>query len=938
MQEYAANHPVLLAAADVTEAKIRRTQTSMLYDQLPQGLAATVFNSTLMAWALSAVIPATPLILWMSIMVSLCVYRYVTLKRFRREDVDAFDDTKWRKIFKVSATATAIAWGAAGFLLFPDSSTQHQALIGFVLAGMAAGASSSMAADDRIYRIYLFIVIVPYLTQLLLEGSTVNVAMAAMGGAFLAAMSISSRKTARVTHDALRLKFENQHLLTELSQQAEQLRVANELLTGENAERQKSESALREALDDVKTSARAKSQFLANMSHEIRTPMNGVFGMTDLLMRTKLDDRQKKLLGTINESAKSLLTIINDILDLSRIESGKLELDIHEFSTRDIIERATELLASQSHKKGLELSVFVDKDVPFSTKGDSGRIKQVLLNILGNALKFTQYGEIAVRVTRAGGSDTSSRIRFEVRDTGIGIDAAVLDKLFDPFTQAESSISRRFGGTGLGLSISRHLVELMGGKIELKSTLGKGTQVAFELDLEHGLTIQSAADNDPGVLEGARIIVVDDRETNCEILANYLSTYGSKVSVALSTAQAWPMLEEALAAGKPFHAAVIDMLMPDENGLEFSARIKDDAKLSRLKVIMATSLNWQGDLASIRNAGIETLLTKPIRRHDLISAASRAISGNRHPGWRPKRPQNAAAELGSDKITAIATFDARVLLVEDNPVNIEVAVELLTSMGCMVQTARNGLEALAQFKNETFDIVLMDCQMPIMDGLSATRRIREFELVQAKVRIPIVALTANAYAEDRARCIDAGMDDYLSKPYAEEQLSDTLKKWLKLEASTSAASEPEPAVSHSSPISVDTAPATPKDDAPQSVIDEGVVGPLRKSRPDLFKRLTATYLNYAPTALAELKTALEAKDLTTLGRVAHSLKSSSANLGATKLSKFCKDLELATKENNEAAVEGLVAGIVSAFADVAAALTAGMPDEAPSTAPVRVAK
>ena len=938
MQEYSVNRTVHLAAQDLTDAKIRRAQIRMLYDQLPQGLIATVFNSSLLAWTLSAVVPTTPLIFWMGVMVSLCIVRYLTLKEFRREDVNSFDEKKWRTVFLAFATATAAAWGAAGFFLFPDSSHQHQAFVGFVLAGMAAGASSSMAADDKIYRVYLLLAVAPYLVQLLAEGSPVNVAMAAMGCAFLAAMGISSLKTARVTHDALRLRFENQDLLTELSQQSETLRLTNVSLTDENNERQKSEVALREALEEVKISARAKSQFLANMSHEIRTPMNGVFGMTDLLMRTQLDDRQKKLLGTINESAKSLLTIINDILDLSRIESGKLELDIHEFSTRDIIERATELLASQSHKKGLELSVFVDKDVPFSTKGDSGRIKQVLLNILGNALKFTQFGEIAVRVTRAGGSDTSSRIRFEVRDTGIGIDAAVLDKLFDPFTQAETSISRRFGGTGLGLSISRHLVELMGGKIELKSTLGKGTQIAFELDLEHGLITQSAADNDPGVLEGARILVVDDLETNCEIIANYLSTYGSNVSVALSAAQAWPILEEALAIGKPFHAAVIDMVMPDENGLEFSARIKDHEKLSRLKVIMATSLNWQGDLASIRNAGIETLLTKPIRRHDLISAASRAISGNRHPGWRSKRPQNVAAETDSDKIKAIATFNARVLLVEDNPVNIEVAVELLTSMGCMVQTARNGLEALAQFKYETFDIVLMDCQMPIMDGLSATRRIREFELVQTKVRIPIVALTANAYAEDRARCIDAGMDDYLSKPYAEEQLSDTLKKWLKTEASNSAASETKPAVSHSSPIAVDTAPPGAEGDAVQSVIDEGVVGPLRKSRPDLFKRLTASYLNYAPAALAELKTALDANDLTTLGRIAHSLKSSSANLGAASLSKLCRDLETAARDKNDPAVADLVAKIVSAFADVAAALTAGMPDEASSAAAVRAAK
>ncbi len=864
------------AAAEAMDLKIQRTQISILYNQLPQGLIATAVNSSLMAWILLAVVPQSTITIWTAVMFGLCALRYVALKKFLAEDPNAFDASKWGRIFQGGATATALTWGAAGAFLFPETSYQHQAFIGFVLAGMAAGASGSMAADDKIYRIYLALAIAPYMVRLVIEGQSLNLAMAAMCLAFIAAMGLSARKNTRAIVESMRLRFQNQDLLDELSQQTEENRRANESLSKENEERQKTEAALLLAMDEVKAAARTKSQFLANMSHEIRTPMNGVFGMTDLLMRTSLDARQQKLLGTINDSAKSLLTIINDILDISRIEFGKLELDIHEFNIRNIVERSTDLFSGQVSAKGLELSVFIDKDVPLVVKGDSGRIKQIVLNLLGNSLKFTKYGEISMRVTRIGHTNNSSHLRFEVRDTGIGIDPAVRDKLFQPFTQAETSISRRFGGTGLGLSISRHLVELMGGSIEIDSELGKGTRVSFNLDLEHGEMTKAQADGDPGVLDDARILVIDDRETNREIIASYLGACGCKVALASSTAEAWPLLVASLEMDKPFHAAVVDMVMPEENGIEFAARIKLHEKFSRMKVIIATSLNWQGDLASIRDAGIDTVLTKPIRRDELVGAVARAISGNRHPGWSLKSSSSPSDSPVIDEPESVGRHSAPILLVEDNQVNIEVACELLKAMGCKFQVARNGLEAIAQFNYGKFSAILMDCQMPIMDGLAATRRIREIERAHAMPRIPIIAMTANAYAEDRLRCLDAGMDDYLSKPYSEIQLRSTLKKWL--------ASAPEESacvsVSHDQDASCAGPSSGPDSKVPP--IDEGVVGPLKKSRPDLFKRLISTYLNYAPTALAEMRAARDAHDFTTLGRIAHSLKSSSANLGATR--------------------------------------------------------
>ncbi len=598
----------------------------LLFRGLPRGLLLTLVNALLSAYLVRSAAPAGLLVLWTASMILVIGLRALLLIAYaRNRDAPPTDD--WRRLFVCGAVAQGFAWGSAAFLLLPADSVAHQVFIGFVLAGMAAGAMASLVFDRSAYAGYVIASVGPYALSMIFQGTELQIVMGVLGVLFIIAMLEGGRTFRTWILENLALRLEKEAMAADLRIKAEEQVQSNLRLETEIERASAAEDSMRIAKEQAVAASRAKSTFLANMSHEIRTPINGVLGMTDLLMRTALDDRQKQLAQTLRSSGSMLLSIIEDVLDISRIEAGKLKIVSAPFNARSCCEEALDLLRPLASQKRLELRLSGGADLPEAILGDADRTRQVVVNLVGNAVKFTSSGYVEVRLEKlpasAGIGAEAETLRITVIDTGIGIEASELERIMQPFEQADTSINRRYGGTGLGLAISKHLIGLMGGQIRMSSTPGQGTEVSVDLPL---LAIERRAVVRTG-----------------EVCANL-------------------------------------------DGL-------------------------------------------------------------------------------------------RVLLAEDNPVNQMIAQEYLTHMGCVVNTVENGKEAVAACRNATYDIVLMDCQMPEMDGLAATVELRRIESDTGSRRLPIVAVTANAFEDDREKSMAAGMDAHLSKPYTAADLEITLLKW-----------------------------------------------------------------------------------------------------------------------------------------------------------------
>ena len=869
----------------VQSERVRVLFRKSLIGMLSQGLVS--IGVSLYYWLSVGSAAAAVLLLFFLAVIGGRAMIYMTYKK--ADDIDTSPEY-WVSAATITMGASGVGWAGVNLFLFDVYLPSSGLVIGVISTAMLVSSILLLGSLRQVMLAFTLPMALSLLYQLLVSGEVAYWIAALLLVLILGTMFLHTLGGQETLIKSVQLDHDNTHLMGVVERSQKQIEKLNDELAGETANRNKVQKELRRAKIDAEAAVMSKDEFLATMSHEIRTPLNGILPILDIMRSTKLDDEQQEYLQTAFQSSKHLLSIIDNILDYSKIEAGKLELETVGINIRELMDSITRLMAGSARKKGLELKTVIESDVRLAMRGDPVRLKQVLTNLVSNAIKFTEQGSVLLTVSKRSEAREKTQLMFTVQDTGIGMDKKAADRLFRPFAQADASVTRNYGGTGLGLVISKRLIDLMGGEIGVKSQEGRGSAFWFTVQLKKSMGDIRSRQKE---MRGSRLLMISNNEEKLKRCKVFFGSWGLQQDLTNDIREGVGKIKTATAKGPSlrYDVIILDETTLLSNAAKLCLKMRGDSRLDDTAVLLLTrSGELPKSVAHLQDVGAcATDFTEGTLNQALEnlfagdSASSTAVSEEEiaQSSSYMSAPQDANEE----------SLGGHLLLVEDNPVNMHVAQKILSVIGMKVDVAENGKEALRLLHEHQYKAVLMDCMMPVMDGYTATREWRKYEAQHGQARIPILAMTANAMAGDREKCLDSGMDDYMSKPLNRHLLEQMLRRWIKQGAlankptvsiaSAPAKTAPESATLAKAPITLDAG----------NLLDRQILDDLIDIMGDEFQDLVKIYLEDSPKSLARLVDAAEKDDPKLLVGPAHSLKSTSANLGAIQLSDLARDVE-----------------------------------------------